>query len=263
MMAAAPSADEGPPAQLALGQPLFIPGESMVFELTLRNVVGGRAAIVVGEPGRMNGQPVLIVRSLVESAGVAAWFQTVRNDVQTWVDTATGVAIEHRGESRRGKKQARALARFAPGGTGVVIEYERSDKPRTIHRKAMPAGQQVHDFHSAMGLLRAWMPRPGERLYYYTANGKRIWRTDLRYMGSETVRTAMGMLPAMRFEGVSIRLDRKLEPDSKKPPRPFTFWFSDDDLRMPLRLKASTEYGDFMAELVDYQRPDPQISQRY
>lgn len=257
-----PPSEDDPPAQLALGKPFFIPGESMVFELGLSNVVGGRAVIVTGEPGKMDGRPVVIMRSLVESAGVARWFKTVHDEAQSWLDTETGVPVEQRATFVHGDKHARVATRFAPNGSGVVIEYERNGKPRPPRRQAMPAGEHLIDFHAAMGLLRAWMPRPGDRLYYHTVSSRRVWRTELQCKGSETVRTAMGMHPALRFEGVSVRLNRKLEVDEKKPPRPFTFWLSDDELRMPLRLTARTEYGEFAAELVDYQGPERHLSQR-
>ena len=254
------AAPPGPPAQLPHGRPLLIPGESMVFELTFRNVIAGRAVIAVGVPGRVEGRQVLIVRSLLESAGLARWFKTVRDDVHTQVDAALGLPIEHRADMTFGDKHTLVATRFPPGQ--VVMEYERNHKPKRTKRVRMPPGEQVHDFHSALGALRAWMPGPGAAVYYHSASGRRIWRIDLHYEGSETVRTALGMYPALRFEGVGVRLNDQLEPDGKKPPRHFTFWLSDDDSRMPLRLTARTEYGEVAAELVDYQRPDRNVSMR-
>lgn len=254
------AAASGPPVQLPHARPLFIPGETMAFELTFRNVIAGRAVIAVGVPGQVEGRQVLIVRSLLESAGLARWFKTVRDDVNTQVDVAQGIPIEHRADMTFGDKHTLLATRFPPGQ--VVMEYERNGGPRHTKRVRMPPGEQVHDFHSALGALRAWMPAVGDAVYYHSASGRRIWRIELRCTGSETTRTAMGMYPALRFEGTAVRLDDRLQVDGRKPPRQFTFWLSDDDSRMPLLLTARTEYGEVAAELVDYQRPDRNVSMR-
>src|SRR5690606_15786991 len=98
-------------------------------------------------------------------------------------------------------------------------------------------------------------------VYFYSVSGRRVWRTDLAFRGSTTVRTAMGLRAALRFTGSSARLDhRSLDPDRSKAPRGIELWISDDAHRMPLRVVAHSEYGDFQAELVSYQRPDQQVS---
>src|SRR5690606_4135782 len=65
----------GPPAALAESRALFYPGEQFTFELSLRGIAGGEATVAVGDPGLVDGRRQIIVRSRVESAGVAAMFK--------------------------------------------------------------------------------------------------------------------------------------------------------------------------------------------
>ena len=43
--------------------------------------------------------------------------------------------------------------------------------------------------------------------------------------------------------------------DTKRKPRTFTVWMSDDADRVPFRVSAGTELGDVVIDLVDYVRP--------
>lgn len=240
-------------------QPFFVAGENMSFELSFGGILTGRAVLAVGEPGEIDGRSVLIVRSQLETAGAAKLVTTVRDTVDTQIDWNTGAPIEHRGHAAGNGKPATAHIRFE--GQRTLVDYQREGKRPLKLEVKLPPGEIMHDTHSILGALRAWEPDPDVAAYFYSASGRRVWRTELAFRGSETVRTAMGLRAALHFEGSSMRLNhRSLEADSSKPPRRIELWISDDAHRMPLRVLAHTEYGAFQAELVSYQRPDQQVS---
>lgn len=246
------------PIRLPPTQPFFVSGESMAFELSYGGILTGRAVLAVGEPGEIDGRSVLIVRSQFETAGAAKLITVVRDSIDTRLDWNTGVPIEHRGEAM-GKARATAFIRFE--GERTSIEYQREGKRKLELHVTLPPGEIMHDMHTMLGALRAWEPEPGAQVYFYSTSGRRVWRTDLTYRGSETMRTAMGLRAALRFSGSSARLNhRSLDVDASRPPRSVDLWISDDVHRMPLRVQAHTEFGDFQAELVTYHRPDQQVS---
>ena len=55
-------------------------------------------------------------------------------------------------------------------------------------------------------------------------------------------------------QGVARRLHRNLSINSKKKPRRYTLWISDDEKRLPLLITAKTEYGLVKVELVSWQK---------
>lgn len=244
--------------RLAPTQPFFVAGETMAFELSYGGILTGRAVLAVGEPGQVDGRSILIVRSQFETAGAAKLVTAIRDNIDTRLDWNTGVPVEHRGEAL-GSKRATALIRFE--GQLTRVEYEREGKKKLMFDVTLPPGEIMHDTHTILGALRAWEPEPGAVLYFYSASGRRVWRTELAFRGSETMRTAMGLRAALHFAGSAARLNhRSLDVDTARSARSIELWISDDAQRMPLRVVAHTEYGDFRAELVSYQHPGAQVT---
>jgi hypothetical protein len=247
----------GPPAAIASSRTTFFAGEQMTFELSLRGITGGEASLAVGEPGSADGRRQIIVRSRVQSAGIAAMFKEVRDEVTTSIDLASSRPLTHHAEVKFGKREATIDTRFADGAVGSFeLAYTpRGGKVRRL-RQAMPADQAAFDLHAALGALRAWSPAEGDQVFLYALAGRQLWQLTLRMTGRDEIKTALGKNKARRIDGVARRVTRDLRADRRKPARHFTVWLSDDEQRLPLVTEAKTEYGAVKAELVEYHRPD-------
>ncbi|WP_199350993.1 DUF3108 domain-containing protein [Haliangium ochraceum] len=240
-------------------KPYFVAGETFSFELSFQGILTGRAGIAVGEPGQVEGREVLIVRSAFETAGAVKFLKNMRDNIDTQIDWLSGAPITHSAHAENDESTASAQTRFE--GDTTVIVYERSDKPTLTIQVVLPEGETMYELHSLLGMLRAWEPDAGDRVVFYSVSGRRVWRTEMHFAGSETMRTPMGLYAALHFEGVSRRLKPDtLAVDENKDPRRIGLWISDDIKRMPLRFIAYTEYGEFQADLVDYRQPEAQLS---
>ncbi len=254
---------EEPPAALEVSQTFFIPGEVMRFQLSLRGVVGGETTVAVGLPGEIDGRRAIILRSRVESAGVVALIREIRDEVITWIDLDEGIPIRLHADVKFGKKESIIDTDFNGGEPGAfAIEYERKGQTKRTYLQAMPPDQSAHDIHSIMGVVRAWDAQPGTHAYFYVLAGRRLWLNTIRLTERETIRTALGRFPAIRIDGIAKRMTRQLAENTRKKPREFTVWISDDADRVPLRVIAKTEYGEVRAELIDYDRPERRVSTR-
>jgi hypothetical protein len=242
---------------------LFIPGETMSFEISLRGVLGGTAVIAVGQPGFIDGTPSIVVRSRVASAGVIAAIKQVRDEIATWIDLDTGVVINHEANSKFGDKEAIIASKFGSGEPGpFTLDYQRKGKPNMTVLQAMPAEALAFDIHAILGLLRAMDVEDGDKESFFLLSGRRLWRSSFEVGAHETIKTATGRHPAIRFDGVAQRVNRALRDVKKKKPRNYSVWLSDDANRLPLLVMATTEYGDLRVELVEYTRPDQRLSSR-
>lgn len=259
-VAAALPAVDTTPKQLPSGV-FYIPGEAMSFEFKFRDVLVGRAGLAVGEPGVIQGRPTLIVRSEVETVGVGKMVKVIRDDITTWLDTARGQTVRQKAEMIFGDKDLALEIRCA--GQWVFIDFlrrgpkyqgKRKRFARSKRQYRLPDGEIGHDSHAVLGALRAWEGQVGERLYFYGVSGRRIWRSGLEFKGYETIRTAMGLYPTLRFEGTAQRMTYKMQPDTRRKARGYTIWLSDDGNRLPLLITGRTEYGEVSLELVDYQK---------
>jgi len=105
-----------------------------------------------------------------------------------------------------------------------------------------------------MAELRGWRPSPGATRSVFVVGGRRLWRVDVKYIGEDTIGSAIGNRRAVHFTGESYRTRRDLTPEAATPARTFAVWLSDDADRVPLKLTASTELGDIVIELTEYNR---------
>src|SRR6266545_2335322 len=161
----------GPPTALPVVGGVFLPGEQMRFELSLRGILGGEAAIAVGQAGRMDGKRVIIVTSRVESAGLVAMFRQVRDEVTTWIHLDSGLPLAHSAHVLFGKKESFVETRFAGGENGgfdveVRGTREGGEAIRRVVHQAMPGDQAAFDPHAVIGALRAWKPDDGQHAYF-------------------------------------------------------------------------------------------------
>ncbi len=241
----------------------FIPGESMSFDISLRGVLGGTAVLGVGEPGVMDGRSVIIVQSLVQSAGVVVAIKEVRDQIFTWVDLDEGVVLKHEADSKFGKKEASIASDFGAGKAGrFAIDYQPKNGKMQRAVQKLPADAFAFDAHAILGRMRAWDPEDGDEESFFLLSGRRLWRSSMRVGAHETITTTMGRRPAIRIDGVAQRVTRGLGDLKSKKPRNYSIWISDDASRLPLLVMAKTEYGDLRLELVDYSRPDRRVSAR-
>ena len=229
------------------------PGETMAFEVRLGGVLAGEAALAVGELGEFEGKKAVVVKSRANTAGAAALIKRIADEATTVIDMGTGRPLKLDTIVEMGQRKTVAEARFT--GTIADVTYKRSDDPNPHNYKINFGTQTVHDTHSAMAQIRGWRPAAGTTRSVFVVGGRRLWRVDVKFIGVETVGSAVGNRRAIKFEGASFRARPNFTVETDKPMRTFTVWLSDDADRVPLRVLANTELGDVTVDLTEYARP--------
>ena len=235
------------------------PGESMAFEVHIAGLLAGEAQLAVGALGDYEGHPAVVVKSRAATAGAAALVKHIVDEATTVIDFETGrpLALDTRVE--HGDSRTTATAKFTANVADIT--YARSDE-KTPHKVRIDFGKgpgtigafMVHDAHSAMAQLRGWRAAPGARRAVFIVGGRRMWRVDVTYAGTDTVGSALGNRRAVKFTGESYRVRKNFTPETVKPSRTFTVWLTDDADRVPLKVTASTELGDIVMDLTEYTR---------
>ena len=228
------------------------PGESMSFEVRLGGVLAGQAELAVGQIGRVDGHRAVVVKSRAETVGAAALFKRIVDEATTVIDMDSGRPMQLDTLVEQDHQTTTAQAKFA--GSIANVTYERSDEPKP-HTMRIDFGQMtVHDTHSAMAQLRGWRAAPGTTKTVFVVGGRRLWRVDVKYVGEETIGSALGNRRAVKYTGASFRARPNFGVESDKPTRTFSVWLSDDADRVPLKMTAQTELGEVSMDLTEYNR---------
>jgi hypothetical protein len=230
----------------------FSPGEQLAFEVRVAGVLAGEAQFVAGQPGVVEGRRSIAVSSVIRTAGAFALIKEVKDDVTSIIDLEQMRPVRTTSDVVFGPRRYHAETSFTDHGAS--IQY--TPHGETTRSLVYDFGDAVvHDAHSSMALVRTWTAEPGERIGLWVIGGRRIWRTEVWAVGTEVIGTFMGNQSALRLDGSSVRVHPDLKPDTRKPPRTWSVWLSDDADRVPLRFSAHTELGDIVIELVAYERP--------
>ena len=229
------------------------PGESMAFEVRLGGVLAGEAQLAVGDIGEIAGHRAVVVKSRAATAGAAAQNKKIVDEATTTIDLDTGRPLALDTLVEQGGVTTTANATFS--GSVANITYHRSTDPDPLSLHVDFGKITVHDTHSAMAQIRGWRPAPGTRRTVFVVGGRRLWRVDVRYIGTETIGSSVGNRRAIHIDGASYRARPNMGVESETPTRTFSVWLSDDADRVPLRMVAHTELGDVTMDLPEYTRP--------
>jgi hypothetical protein len=229
------------------------PGETMAYDVQLGGVLVGEAQLAVGEIGTANGKRVLVVKSRAATAGAVALFKNIVDESTTTIDVETGRPLQVDTLFLSGGKTITASAKF--DGRVANVTYQRPGDAKPQHLRINFQTEALHDMHTAMAEIRGWRATAGTTRTVFLVGGRRLWRIEMKFIGEETIGSAVGNRRAVVFEGTSYRARRDLTAESPKPMRTFRVWLSDDADRVPLKCSAHTELGDIVMDLTDYQRP--------
>ena len=246
--------DAAPPVSLDGVHPLYQLGEAFTWEVTFRGVEGGRARMAIGEPTLVDGKKVLALHADAESSGLLAVVKTIHDEVFAWIDADTGLPLRTVGNSNTSGKELHAEASFDHAGHRAEVAYTIASGALQKTGRRLPAST-TYDPLGVILVLRGWAAPDGARTVLHTLGGRTVWRTELAVDGREVRETRLGKLPCIRMSGTSWRLTGALAVDTKKEPRRFTVWMSDDARRLPLEIVAHTELGDLDVVLTSYDAP--------
>jgi hypothetical protein len=243
-----------PPATvLAVTEVGLNPGETMAYEVHLGGMLAGEAQLAVGEVGTFDGHRAVVVKSRAETAGAAKLIRNIVDEATTVIDLDSGRPLQLDTLVVMGDKTTTAQAKFT--GSIANVTYTRPDDPKPHTYRVDFGAVTVHDSHSAMAQMRGWKAAPGAVRSVYVVGGRRLWRVDVRFVGIETVGSAVGNRRAVHLDGSAFRAKPNLTLESDKASRTFSVWLSDDADRVPLKLVAKTELGDVAMDLTEYSRP--------
>jgi hypothetical protein len=218
--------------------PFFV-GEELVFEVRWMGLLAGSASMAVTGQVTRDGHNVYHVRSMAESSPFFSLFYYVRDLGETFVDVRELYPWYFRLDQREGSRVVQQTVTFDQQ-RGIAIHTKNQEAPQEVK---VPVG--IHDSLSSFYLVRTLPLRVGQSIHLHTfANGK-TYDVEVQILRREKVEAYWGPVdalvvrPLMRFQEILRQKGEVL------------IWVTDDDRRLPLRMRTAIKVGSIEATLTD------------
>lgn len=193
----------------------------------------------------MNNHPMLKLLTTAQSSPFVTKFYPVSNRVESWVDAESLVPHRMVFQRREGKRKNDFSYTFrqAEGKVTAVKDGQAAELD-------IVSGTQ--DAISCLYYARSNVPLiPGTSAVLNVHHDKKNYKLEVRVEGIDRLkgpwgmREAVRMLVVMPFQGIFLNEGN------------IRVWFSNDERRTPLQMKAKVVIGSVIAKLVDGFQPDP------
>ena len=214
------------------------PGEQLTYEISWLYITAGMAVMAISNAGTDGDRPLVKLLTTAQSRPAITKFFPVDNRVESIMDPAT-LLPEHLVFRRREGKKKEDIEYTFHQKKGTVTAV-KGGAPETLE---IPPGTQ--DVISCLYYARSELSlQPGSSLTMNVFHDKKNWKVEVRVEEIETLSGPWGevetarVLVVMPFQGLFLNQGN------------IRVWFTTDDRRSPVRMKAKVVIGSIVADLV-------------
>ncbi len=190
----------------------------------------------------INNKPVHHVVGTGKSTGLLSMFFKVEDYYETYID-------------KKEVKPYRFIRKINEGGhtKDIEINFDHNQSEALVFnkkhntKKSFPIKSNVQDMMSSFYYLRNNINtnslKKGDEQYVNMFFDNENYRFKLKFLGREIIKTKMGKIACLKFRPY-VQADRIFKEEES-----MTVWVSDDDNRMPVRIKADILVGSIKADL--------------
>lgn len=224
----------------------FAHGERLTYDVTWLGMRAGIATMIVQEGPVEGPRPQLTFAMTARSSPTVTKFYPVDNRGVSVVDRESFLPRHMTFARREGKRFNDFDYTFRhTEGLVTAVKDGKSDE--------LPIPSDAQDAMSCLYYVRKVLPFvPGASLAMTVHHDKKNYKMDVRVEALETVEGAWGkrqtarVVVIMPFQGIFLNEGN------------IRVWFTNDEHRVPVRMKAKVVVGSIVAELTDGYRPTSQ-----
>ena len=222
----------------------FQEGEWFKFRIHYGIVTAGYATLEVKNEF-YSDNPVFHIKGFGETVGLSRLFFKVEDYYESYIDKNSNLPYKF-------------IRKINEGGytKDKTIEFNHEDQKAIVNNKkkgtetTFDTDPDVHDMISSFYYLRNFLDTKnlevGDESALTMFFDEENYKFKLRFLGRDTLRTKFGKVQCLMFRPVVLAGRVFKEQES------LTIWVSDDDNKIPLRIKASLAVGSIKADLVEF-----------
>ncbi len=217
----------------------FQVGEKLTFDVKYGFVTAGIATMQIPQMRRISGREAYHVTFEVNSVPSFDWIYKVRDRYETFID-AKGLFPWRFEQHIREGGYSRDFSAFFD---------QRKGKAKTSEGE-YEIPKYVNDIISAFYLARTFdysNLKVNDRIHLKNFYKDKVYDLDVRYLGRETIDVAAGTFKCIVVEPLVQ------EGGLFKSEGSIIVWLTDDDLKIPVKVKTKVVIGSIDAELTAYE----------
>ncbi|NRT12259.1 DUF3108 domain-containing protein [Flavobacterium sp. 14A] len=219
-------------------------GEYFKFRIHYGIVNAGYATLEVKD-ATINNKKVFHVVGKGYTTGMSRFFFKVDDLYETYIDKDSGMPYRFVRKIDEGGYKKNQEGFFNQSANKVTVKDYKNNNEKTF---VTPKNTQ--DILSSFYYLRNYPGidkiKPGESITIDMFFDDETTKFKLKFVGRENITTKFGVVPSMIFRPL-VQSGRVF-----KEKESLTVWISDDDNRLPIRIKADLAIGSLKADLDAY-----------
>lgn len=222
--------------------PPFSPGEKLTYQVTWSIFPAGEVSTTISKVGE-GAEDAYEVDTTAQSQGFVSLLYKVQNEFHSFFDPQTFCSHQISKKINEGRRHRETRIVFDRSRRKAILDERDLTNP-----KAPPKHEEneipacVQDVVSAFYYVRSQPLHVGEQLLVPVNDGSKTHEVTVDVQTRERVQTPMG--PRMAF-----RVEPKVFGRLYKRKGRMLIWFSDDEQRLPLRIKAVISVGSIVGTL--------------
>lgn len=222
----------------------FNVGEWFKFRIHYGIVNAGYATLEVKD-ALLNNKKVFHVVGRGYTTGVSRFFFKVEDLYESYIDKLTGNPYQYVRKIDEGGYTKNQEGFFNQAENKILVKDYKHKTEKTL---LIPKNAQ--DILSSFYYLRNYPNidkiKPGEFVAIDMFFDDETTKFRLKYIGREDITTKFGVIPTMVFRPL-VQSGRVFKEEES-----LTIWISDDDNKLPVRIKASLVVGSIKADLESF-----------
>ena len=221
-------------------------GEELKYGIYYSFIRAGTAYIKNRGLTTVNGRKAFLLQTTAFSAAVIDAFFKVRDINYSWLDAENFYSLGYLQSVREGGYKRDEWLIFDYPKKLFYGELQKKEDPHII---SGPLDMQVLDMLSSLYFVRAQKLEVGKDIVFDIINRERQYPLVVKVLKKETVKTDAGKFdcivvePQFRGEGIFVSKGKSLK-----------IWLTDDEYKMPVKMKTEVFIGSVSAELLEYKR---------
>ncbi len=231
-----------------ISQKAFKPGEKLTFEISYGFVNAGEAVMEIDKNYQtINGRKCYDIRFYVNSSSSFEWVYKVRDFYRTYVDAEGLFPWRFEQHIKEGNYQRDFEAIFDQ--QNLKAKTYTGDKDPKKFEGEYDIPEYTQDAMSAFYYARTFdhsKMKEGDKISLQNFYKDKTYPLDVRYLGKETIEVMAGEFRCIKVEPLVQ------EGGLFKSEGSIVVWMTDDERRMPVKVKTKVIIGSIDADLSEY-----------